>query len=347
MEVSIKESVFPVLAVIQISPIQMYYITMYLCFLLDYGNGGLVYQNNLSEALDMTFHGALQAHVPILYTHGKTRSGGILWMDLAHLWVDITYGNDKVETYFMSETPYIITMLCNGPSIELVTSKLLISLPNLPQYFALRYHQSRNSYVNKNEVLSAVDNLKKNNLPLESVWLDANYIDKRRYFSWDPTRFPNPVRLQNQLAAENRSLVVTIGQHFKGEKGYFVHDELSSKRYYIRNPDGSDYVGKCLPGDSSYIDFSNYNAQTYYTTLFSLESFKAKNLHVCLDLNEPTVLENEQYKNILPPESATFEVLIKREERPFIVVRCHSFLESNFGPQIIEDNYASCEHFQI
>ncbi|KAF2884497.1 hypothetical protein ILUMI_21671 [Ignelater luminosus] len=311
---------------------------------------------------------ALHSSMPVLYTHGKGRSSGIFWSDVAHLWVDITHGYDEIETYFMSKTPYIAATLCSRPSIVDVMSVLYVATPNLPPYFALGYHQSRNSYANENEVLSVVDNFNKNNLPLESVWLDTNHTDNGKYFTWDPIRFPNPVRLQNQLALENRFLVVTIGQHIKVEKGYFVHDELSAKRFYIRNPDGSDYVGDSLPGDSSYIDFYNPSALEYYTTLFSLETFKARNLHVFLDLNEPTVFKNGHYENTLPPYLlhspsiphhflhnafgstqliATFEGLLKRQERPFIAARSHSLYDLNAGPQIIEDNFASWEHLEI
>ncbi|KAF2884465.1 hypothetical protein ILUMI_21713 [Ignelater luminosus] len=321
---------------------------------------------------------ALQSSVPLLYTHGKTQSSGIFWTGFSQSWVDITHGNNQIDTYIMNEMAFITTAIFNGPTIAnaVEQSSKARGVPFImPKYSTLGYHQSRNSYATQNEVLNVINQFNAANLPLESVWLDINHTDNGKYFTWDPVRFSNPMGLLNQLAADNRSLVITIGPHIKREKGYFVHEEASSKRYYIRNIDGTDYIGKSLPGDCSYIDFFNPNVTEFYVSLFSLGIFKANNLLVFLDLNEPTVFDNELHENTLPsnllymygegnflPHSylhnrysdnqivATFlgfDINSQGQVRPFIATHSHSVMDINFSPIITGDNYASWEHLQF
>ncbi|KAF2884463.1 hypothetical protein ILUMI_21711 [Ignelater luminosus] len=314
---------------------------------------------------------ALHSAVPLLYTHGREQSAGVLWISYSDLWIDITHGDNHIETYFMDEKPFFHILLYNGPTIAdavLQGGQNRVTPIIMPQYFALGYHQSRNSYANENEVLSVIDKFNRDQLPLESVWLDSNYTDNGKYFTWDPIRFPNPINLQNQLATQNRSLVVTIGPHIKVEKGYFVHEEASSNGFYVTNPDGSDYVGKYLSGSScSYIDFFNSKALIFYASLLTRETFKASNLHVFFDLNEPTVFENEEHENTLPSDVlhqkflphrylhnmyGTIPVLMTAgndgyQERSFTPSLSHSVFEDNVGPLLTGDNYANWEHLQI
>ena len=40
--------------------------------------------------------------------------------------------------------------------------------------------------------------------------------------------------------------------HIKKDSGYWVHNDLSSKSLYVKNPGGDDYEGWCWPGASYY-----------------------------------------------------------------------------------------------
>jgi mannosyl-oligosaccharide alpha-1,3-glucosidase len=73
--------------------------------------------------------------------------------------------------------------------------------------------------------------------------------------------------------------MVTIKDpHIKRESGYHVHDEATSKGFYVKTESGSDYEGHCWPGTSSWIDFYNKDARDWYATLFKHERYGT--LHV-------------------------------------------------------------------
>lgn len=43
-------------------------------------------------------------------------------------------------------------------------------------------------------------------IPYDVIWLDIDHTDEKRYFTWDPARFPEPVRLQRHLEAKKRKV---------------------------------------------------------------------------------------------------------------------------------------------
>jgi alpha-glucosidase (family GH31 glycosyl hydrolase) len=68
-----------------------------------------------------------------------------------------------------------------------------------------------------------------------------------RYFTWDKHLFPDPVRLQDDIAAHGRKTVTIIDPHIKKDDGYYIFQEAQQHRYYVQNKDGSDYEGCAAP----------------------------------------------------------------------------------------------------
>ena len=54
-----------------------------------------------------------------------------------------------------------------------------------------------------------------------------------------------------------------------------------------------DYEGKCWPGSSSWIDYLNPKARSWYASLFSYEKYHGSTptLHTWIDMNEPSVFD--------------------------------------------------------
>lgn len=78
------------------------------------------------------------------------------------------------------------------------------------------------------------------------MWLDIEYTDGKKYFTWDNVRFPHPQIMQQNLTATGRKLVVIVDPHIKRESGYFLHEEALEKGYYVKNKDGSVYEGDLI-----------------------------------------------------------------------------------------------------
>ncbi|KAJ8921709.1 hypothetical protein NQ315_010619 [Exocentrus adspersus] len=235
---------------------------------------------------------ALYGSIPVLFGPGVQISAGIFWLNSAQTFVDITNNEDGVDSYFMSESGALEAYILTGPTLRDCVKQYanLTGVAPLPPMFSLGHHQSRYSYMSQQEILDVCNKFDANKFPLDVIWMDIDYTNKKMYFTWDPKSFPNPDSMLNSLNRQGRKAVAIIDPHIKRERGYFVFEECESKGYFVKNPNGTSYRASCWPGLSSWIDFLNPEALTYYSTLIS-DFTKRKNLHIWNDMNEPSIFE--------------------------------------------------------
>lgn len=212
-----------------------------------------------------------------------------------------------------------------------------------------------------------VANFDKHNLPLDVMWLDIDYTEGRKYFTWEPIKFSNPENMISNITATGRKLVVIIDPHVKRESGYFVHEELLKYDFYVKNKDGTVYEGWCWPGSSSYPDFWNPATRDYYKKLYGLDVFKGTTHDVWIwnDMNEPSVFNGPEvtmpkdvvhfggweHRDVhneyaLSNVIATFEGLLLRSphKRPFILTRGHFAGSQRYAAMWTGDNDAKWSH---
>lgn len=78
----------------------------------------------------------------------------------------------------MSETGLVEFFLIMGSSPKSIINKFVevSGKPQLPQYFALGYHQSRWNYKTGEEVVEVSKQFNEVNIPLDVVWLDIDVV---------------------------------------------------------------------------------------------------------------------------------------------------------------------------
>lgn len=340
---------------------------------------------------------ALYAAVPFLTAHKAQLSTGVFWLNAAETWVDVTRststltrdvmrsivsfvsgGEDgrphvsSTDVRFMSESGVIDAFLTLGPSPYDVIRQYasLTGTAPLPPYFALAYHQCRWNYVSEEDVQNVNSKFDLHDLPMDVMWLDIEYTDQKKYFTWDPVKFGHPTAMVNNLTEVGRKLVVIIDPHIKRDEGYFLHQDATSLGLYVKNKDGNDYDGWCWPGSSSYLDFMNPKVREYLGDRYSLDNFHGSSLdvHIWNDMNEPSVfngpevtmpkdcrhygdVEHRDLHNIYGFVSvmSTFEGLLKRsnyQRRPFILTRSGFAGSQRFGAIWTGDNMAEWPHLR-
>ena len=99
---------------------------------------------------------------------------------------------------------------------------MLSGVSPLPPLFSLGYHQCRWNYLTQLETQEVSDLMSKHEIPCDSIWLDIEYTDKKKYFTWDKEAFPNPRELLNKIVEEGRKLITIIDPHIKMDQDYFV-----------------------------------------------------------------------------------------------------------------------------
>ena len=136
------------------------------------------------------------------------------------------------------------------------------------------------------------------NIPYDVLWLDIEHTDGKRYMTWDATHFPEPARLQEDLAAKGRKTVCIVDPHVKRDDGYALHKEASEKGYYVKDARGGDFDGWCWPGSSSYLDVTSPEIRKWWASKFALEEYKGSTstLYIWNDMNEPSVFNGPEVR---------------------------------------------------
>lgn len=319
---------------------------------------------------------ALYGAIPVIYSHGKGKTSGVFWHNAAETWVDILSSADtpgEVNAHFMSESGVIdIFFLLGKEPLDVFREyTALTGTAPLPQMFTLGYHQSRWNYVDQEDVAQISEKFDIHDIPMDVIWLDIEYTDDKKYFTWDSRKFSNPLEMVQNLTAKGRKLVAIIDPHIKRDTSYFVHNDATANGYYVKHADGKDYEGWCWPGASSYLDFFNPVVRDYFKDQYSLEKFHGttNDVYIWNDMNEPSVFngpeitmpkdlvhhggwEHRDVHNIngLMFTSVTYDALYKRSGgtlRPFVLTRSHFAGSQRSAAVWTGDNAAEWEHLRI
>ncbi|KAJ3640646.1 hypothetical protein Zmor_027194 [Zophobas morio] len=261
---------------------------------------------------------ALYGAVPVIYGQGPTATAGVFLHNAAEQWIETTNNQDDgSQAYFMVEIGTLDVFVLLGPSPTEVVRQYtqLTGTAHLPQLWALGYHQSRYSYESQDDAKEVASNFDSYNFQLDVLWLDIDYTEKYKYFTWNPSTYSDPVDLQETLASTNKKLVTIIDPHIKVEVGYSVYDEALANDLFVKNANGSVYQGLCWPGYSSYMDFLNPAAREYYGSMYSYDNFPGSTptlAGIWNDMNEPSVFDTS-LENTLPADGLHFGNIRHRE----------------------------------
>jgi len=327
----------------------------------------------------MTLYGA----IPFMQAHRKGSTVGVFWMNAAETWVDVVKKKQSAnplslgigakldsETHWFSESGLIDIFVFLGPDPKAVVQQYteLTGYTQLPQQFAIAYHQCRWNYVTDEDVRDVDRKFDKHNVPYDVIWLDIEYTDGKKYFTWDEHTFPDPIGMQKQLDTHDRKLVVIIDPHIKNEGNYAVVDQLKNQGFGVNNKDNNLYEGWCWPGSSHWVDCFNPAARKWWNSLFTYKFFTgtAPNSFLWNDMNEPSVFNgpettmpkdnlhhgNWEHRDVhnlngLTFHNASYEAMVLRDsphKRPFVLTRSFFSGSQRVGAMWTGDNQAIWSH---
>lgn len=260
-----------------------------------------------------------------------------------------------------------------GPQMsEVVRSYTnLTGTPEMPPLWALGYHQSKWSYFPENQVKELADNFRKLKIPCDAIYLDIDYMEGFRCFTWDKTRFPDPKRMIGELNEDGFKTVVMIDPGIKVDRDYWVYQEAMEKDYFCKRGDGPYMQGKVWPGACKFPDFTNPEVRAWWAELY--KEFMAEiGVHaVWNDMNEPAVMEvpsktapldtrhnydghpctHRKAHNVYGMQMvrATYEGVKKYvfPKRPFVITRAAFAGTQRYSSTWTGDNVATWEHLWI
>lgn len=261
-----------------------------------------------------------------------------------------------------------------GPEMKEVISSYtdLTGRPkHMPPLWALGYHQCKWSYYPEAKVKEVTNKFRELQIPCDAIYLDIDYMDGFRCFTWNKDYFPDPKRMVSELTEQGFKTIVIIDPGIKIDPEYSVFKEALEKDYFCKRADGPYVKGKVWPGECYFPDYTMPEVREWWANLFKelVEEIGVKG--VWNDMNEPAVMEvpnktfpddvrhnydgkycsHRKAHNVygMQMARATYHGLKKFSypKRPFVITRAAYSGTQRYTSTWTGDNVATWEHLQI
>ena len=259
-----------------------------------------------------------------------------------------------------------------GPEPKRIVEEFtaLVGRTPLPPLWSLGYQQSRYSYYPEAEARKIVQTLREKRIPADAIYLDIDYQQDYAPFTVNRTYFPTFEKMISDFLAEGMRTVLITDLHIKKDPdhGYVPYDSGIKQDVFVKNPDGSVYVGKVWPGDSVFPDFTLSRVRDWWGGLYTnfvnmgVAGFwndmnepsifatptKTMPLDVVHRLDDGTTLIHRAIHNVYGMENAraTHDGLLKLRpnERPFVLTRAAYAGTERYAATWTGDNSATWNH---
>lgn len=155
-----------------------------------------------------------------------------------------------------------------------------------PPLWSLGYHQCRWQKYDDAALRRLAATFREKALPCDTLWLDIDYMDGYRVFTWNRTMFPEPARTLADLNAQGYRVVTIIDPGVKYEPGYPVFDEGRANNLFCKTEDGQVYIGKVWPGRTAFPDFVKPECRAWWGRL-NAAHVRSGLAGIWNDMNEP------------------------------------------------------------
>jgi alpha-glucosidase len=310
-----------------------------------------------------------QSHPWVLGVNSDGTAFGIIADNTWKQQIDLS---DSIR--FISDGPAFRVIIIQRNSPQEVIKELanLTGKMEMPPLWALGYQQSRFSYVPDTRIKGIADTLRMKNLPCDVIWMDINYMERFKIFTFDKVNMPDPKALNDYLHQKGFKSVWMIDPGVKVEKDYFVYESGSQGNHWVQNADRKEFNGKVWPGPCAFPDFTRPETRTWWSGLY--KDFIATGIDgVWNDMNEPSVFDGPggsmpennwhrgggdlqadvhlRYHNVygMLMVKASREGILKVNpgKRPFILSRSGYLGSNRYAATWTGDNCATVEHMKM
>ncbi|CAL5188371.1 unnamed protein product [Lathyrus oleraceus] len=260
-----------------------------------------------------------------------------------------------------------------SPTEVLISLSKAIGTVFMPPKWSLGYQQCRWSYLSDQRVLEVAKTFREKSIPCDVIWMDIDYMDGFRCFTFDKERFKDPKSLVKDLHYSGFKAIWMLDPGIKQERGYFVYDSGSENDVWVQKADGTPFVGDVWPGPCVFPDYTQSNVRAWWGSL--VKDFVSNGVDgIWNDMNEPAVFEvamntmpesnvhrgdgdlggcqnHSFYHNVygLLMARSTYEgmKLANENKRPFVLTRAGFSGSQRYAATWTGDNLSTWEHLHM
>ncbi len=280
----------------------------------------------------------------------------------------------KREISFTSQGPAFPVYVIDRESPQAVLQGLasLIGTMPLPPRWALGYHQCRWSYSPDSRVREVASEFRKRRIPCDVIWMDIDYMDGFRIFTFAKDRFPNPAKLNADLHSQGFHAIWMIDPGVKVDPDYAIYQSGRKHDVFVKTAGGEEFHGKVWPGPCAFPDFTRPHVRTWWAGLY--KEFMATGIDgVWNDMNEPSVFDgpdktmpeenrhgggdgvpagpHRQYHNaygmLMTMASRQGIQSANPEKRPFVLTRANFLGGQRYAATWTGDNASTDKHMKL
>jgi alpha-glucosidase len=251
----------------------------------------------------------------------------------------------------------------------------------LPPVWSLGYQQSRWSYYPESRVRELAQKFRAEKVPADAIYLDIDYMDGFRVFTWDKTRFPDPAKMLADLRAQGFRTVVIIDPGIKTDANYGAYKTGRDGGFFVKDASGKEFHATVWPGECAFPDFTDAKARAWFGTLYKKDvedgiagfwnDMNEPATFLPDNLNEPNTAHHPgktfpldvqhagdgvggthaRYHNVygMQMARATFEGVkaLRPDARPFVLTRAGYAGMQRYAAMWTGDNASTWEHLQL
>lgn len=250
-----------------------------------------------------------------------------------------------------------------GPSLPELTRKLqkLAGPTPLPPLWALGHQQCRWGYRGIEDLESLAGNFTKHEFPNDGLWLDIDYMDGYRVFTWSGKHFRDPAKDLASIQAMGFKVVPILDPGVKKESGFAVYESGHKAGVFCKNPAGTEFTGIVWPGYTVFPDFSQEKTQAWWAEQVA-EFVKLGPDGVWLDMNDPSTGSvdcnemlfqdgkathadyHNQYASLMAEATRRGFLAARPDKRPFLISRSGFTGGQRFSAHWTGDNWSNYHH---
>ena len=224
------------------------------------------------------------------------RHFGIFFDTPARVIFEIDYrGSGQIRV--VCETADLKVYQIEAQSSYAITREFLnaIGPAYLPPLWAFGYCQSRFGYKCEQDFREVLEGHKKAGIPLDSICMDIDYMDRFIDFTVNEKNFPDLKAFSEEMGNEGIHLVPIVDAGIKVEPGNAVYESGVKGGHFCRNKEGGLFRACVWPGMTHFPDFLNpetrrwFGDQYKFYTDRGIEGFWN-------DMNEPAIFYSEYAK---------------------------------------------------
>jgi alpha-glucosidase len=248
--------------------------------------------NTDSFQYDLKTESLYQSHPWVLAVREDGSAFGVLADTTWRCEIDLGGDAAQPEINFRCDGPSPAVYIVERASPQEVVRALadLTGHMPMPPRWALGYHQCRWSYEPEGRVREIARGFRSRRMPCDVIWMDIDYMDGFKCFTFDPKKFPSPRVLNEDLRRLGFRSIYMIDPGIKAEEGYFVYEAGKDGDHFVKTAEGREFNGMVWPGACAFPDFTRQRTRRWWAELY--REYMAHGIDgVWNDMNEPSVFD--------------------------------------------------------